>query len=66
MDQSNSNGGQVLCMFTVLNAMISLIDFREFIQIGAGLMAIICGAFTSYYYHKKTKLLTKHKKNERS
>lgn len=64
-EQNNYNGGQLLCIFTLANALVSISDVNQVIQMAAGLMAITCGGFTSFYYYKKTKSLENEKK-ERS
>lgn len=61
MEHEHTNAGQIMCTLTAISALISIAEVRELVSIGAGCMAIICGAFTSRYYHKKTKDL----KNER-
>lgn len=61
--EAENNTGSFLCLFTMANALISISDVKETVQILAGLMAIICGGFTSYYYHKKTKNLSNGKGN---
>ncbi len=64
-ENNNHNGGQLLCIFTLANALVSISDVNQIIQIAAGLMAICCGGFTSFYYYKKTKNLN-NEKEERS
>lgn len=57
MDHEHTTTGQIMCTLTAISALISIGEVREIVSIGAGCMAIICGAFTARYYNKKTKQL---------
>lgn len=55
MQENQGQPGQILFLFTALNALVSISDVQQVISIAAGLIAIVCGTITSIYYHKKTK-----------
>lgn len=65
MEENPNEAGQFMFITTAMSALISISDIQQIVSIGAGLMAITCGVFTSIYYFKKTKTLTKIKSNEK-
>ena len=57
MEKEHTTAGQIMCTITALSALISIAEVQQLVSIGAGCMAIICGAFTARYYNKKTNQL---------